>query len=65
MDVNALTTLIGSLGFPIVSCIALFWYMTKIESQHKEEIKKLSEAINNNTNVITQLIFKLDQDDRR
>lgn len=63
MDVSALTTLIGSLGFPIVSCIALFWYMTKIESQHQEEIKKLSEAINNNTNVITQLIIKLDQED--
>ena len=62
MDINALTTLIGSLGFPIVSCIALFWYMTKIEAQHKEEIKKLSEAINNNTNVMTQLIIKLDKE---
>ena len=39
MDANMITTMIGSLGFPIVSCVALFWYITKTNEQHKEEIK--------------------------
>ena len=64
MDINLITTLIGSLGFPIVCCICLFWYLTKTANQHKEEMVKMSEAINNNTNVINQLISKLERDER-
>lgn len=60
MDVQVITSLIGSLGFPIVCCIALFWYITKSAKQHKEEMDKMSEAINNNTNVMNQLILKLE-----
>ena len=59
MDVQTVTSLIGSLGFPIMCCIALFWYMTKSQAQHKEEMDKMSEAINNNTNVMNQLIAEL------
>lgn len=60
MDVQLITSLIGSLGFPIVCCIALFWYLTKTAKQHKEEMDRMSEAINNNTNVMNQLILKLE-----
>lgn len=60
MDIQVITSLIGSLGFPIVCCIALFWYLTKTAKQHKEEMDKMSEAINNNTNVMNQLILKLE-----
>lgn len=59
MDITTITTLIGSLGFPIVCCIALFWYMTKNQEAHKEEMDKMSEAINNNTSVMNQLIAEL------
>lgn len=59
MDIPTLTTLIGSLGFPIVCCGALFWYMTKNMEQHKEEMNKMSEAIDNNTSVMNQLIAEL------
>lgn len=61
MDMQAITSLIGSLGFPIACCIALFWYITKNAKQHKEEMDKMSEAINNNTNVMNQLILKLEE----
>lgn len=63
MDITLVTSLIGSLGFPIVCCFALFWYINKSSEQHKEEIGKLSEAINNNTNVMNQLIARLDRED--
>lgn len=62
MDVNALIQLIGSLGFPIVACGALFWYMVKIDEQHKEEMNKMSEALNNNTSALVKLTEKLEKE---
>ena len=61
MDIQTITTLIGSLGFPIVCCIVMFLQLNKTSEMHKEEIDKLSEAVNNNTNVVNQLISKLDK----
>lgn len=62
MDVNTLTQLVGSLGFPIVACGALFWRMVKSDDRHKEEMNKMSEALNNNTNAIVKLTEKLDKE---
>ena len=64
MDASTITALIGSLGFPIVCCIALFWYITKLTNQHKEEIKELRSAIDNNTNVMNQLVSKLNEKEK-
>lgn len=55
MDANTIVQLIGSLGFPIVCCIALFWRMIKSDENHKAEIDKLTDALNNNTLVLQQL----------
>lgn len=63
MDANTIIQLVGSLGFPIVACVALFWFMIKSNEQHKEEINKLSEALNNNTLAITKLSDKISQED--
>lgn len=62
MDANTIIQLVGSLGFPIVMCGALFWRMVKSDEQHKEEMDKLSEALNNNTIAITKLSDKLDKE---
>ena len=62
MDANTIIQLIGSLGFPIVMCGALFWRMVKSDEQHKEEMEKLSVALNNNTIAITNLSDKLDKE---
>lgn len=59
MDVNTLIQLVGSLGFPIVCCGALFWKMVKTDEQHKEEMDKVTEALNNNTIALTKLSEKL------
>lgn len=60
MDVNAITTLIGSLGFPIAACIACFWMLNKERDEHKQEMAKVTEAINNNTLALEALKGKLD-----
>lgn len=62
MDVNLLIQLVGSLGFPIVACGALFWHMIKSDEQHKEEMNKVSEALNNNTSALVKLTEKLEKE---
>ena len=59
MDVNTVIQLVTTLGFPIVCCIALFWRMIKSDENHKEEMDKLSEALNNNTLAINKLNERL------
>lgn len=62
MDANAIIQIVGSLGFPIVMCGALFWRQIKSDEQHKEEMDKLSEALNNNTQAIIKLSDNLDKE---
>lgn len=62
MEVNAVVQLIGSLGFPIVACGALFWRMVKSDEQHKEEMTKMAEALNNNTAALVKLTEKLEKE---
>lgn len=74
MDANAIIAMIGSLGFPIVACIAMGWFFAKvndnyrndikeINATHKEEVKAMTEAIQNNTLVIQKLVDKLERDE--
>ena len=58
MDISTISQIIGSLGFPIAVAIASFWYINKQEEQHKQEIDKMAEAVNNNTLVIQKLLDK-------
>ena len=51
--------IVAQLGFPIAMCLLMFWYVTKKDESHKEEIDKMSEAVNNNTLVMQKLIDKL------
>lgn len=71
MDANTLVTLVGSLGFPIVACIAMGWFFAKVnenyrndikelQSTHREEVKAMTDAINNNTLVIQKLIDEME-----
>lgn len=61
MDANTIIQIVGSLGFPVVMCGALFWRQVKSDEQHNEEMNKLSEALNNNTQAIIKLSDKLDK----
>ena len=59
MDIQSIITAISTVGFPIVMCGALFWYMINQRDSHKEEISKMTEAINNNTLALQKLLDKL------
>lgn len=68
---NEIITLIQSVGFPIVMCGLMAWYVKYITDKnrkeiaeereaHKQEMGQVITAINNNTIVIEKLIAKLD-----
>lgn len=60
MDMNVIIQAITSVGFPIVMCLMLCWYVREISSKHKEESDKFAEALNANTLVLQKLCDRLD-----
>lgn len=61
MEVDTVLSIITQIGFPIAVCLIAFWYINKMQTEHKEEMIKMSDAINNNTLVMQKLIDKLDK----
>ena len=68
---NDILTAIGTVGFPIVACIEIAWFFNKVNenyrndikelsASHKEEVKAMTEAIQQNTLVIQKLCDSLD-----
>lgn len=59
MNVTDITQFIGTLGFPIVCCGALFWYMIKEKDAHKAEMEELRKSVEANTYAINSLCAHL------
>lgn len=55
MSVEVLQGLVGTLGFPIACVCAMFFMWNKEREDHKEEMAKITEALNNNTLALTRL----------
>lgn len=56
MDVQSITALISSVGFPIVMCLILIKYMHQENQRNDDTITKLTDTINANTKAITELV---------
>lgn len=67
--------LISSVGFPIVACMGMGWYVKyqtdnyrdevkELQKEHKDEINKMTEAIDNNTLTMQKLIDTLDKENK-
>lgn len=59
MDASAVIQIISNVGFPIGVCLICFWYVNKLTETHKDEVNKLTDALNNNTLVMQKLCDKL------
>ena len=66
MDVQMVIQAVTQVGFPIVCCVAMAWYVkystdknredvTRLNDQHKQEMNEVTQAINNNTIALTKL----------
>lgn len=71
MQMDEIMQMIGTVGFPIVMSLLLFWYvkdstdktqatLMQIQTEHKDEVMKMTDALNKNTITIQRLIDKLD-----
>lgn len=61
MGVNEFSQLITTVGFPIVMCGCMMYYIMKSGEQHKEETDALKDSITNNTIVLTKLCEKIEE----
>lgn len=70
---NEILSAVTTVGFPIVMCGVLAWYIKythdhhradiqKLNEQHKEETEVLSTAINNNTIVMQKIADRMEVD---
>ena len=73
MDITQVTQMIMNVGFPIVMCGAMAWYVKDTSDKHREEVRQLNEqhnnemqkvttALNNNTLALQRLCDKLGED---
>lgn len=72
MDANVITQAITTVGFPIVACGAMAYYVKYVEDKHREEranadtlhnteMSKIADTVNNNTIALTKLCEKMDK----
>lgn len=70
MNINDILTAVTTVGFPIVCCGAMMYYVKyttdkhreeieTLNTQHKDEMKEVTSAINNNTLALQKLCDKM------
>ncbi len=70
MDTNAIVSIVSAVGFPIVAALSCGYFVKwqyeqnmkqteAMRQEHKEEVSKMTEALNNNTLALQKLIDKL------
>ena len=70
---NEIVSIISAVGFPIVAAIGCGYFVKwqyeqnqkqteEMRKEHKEEVAKMTEALNNNTRALQRLIDKLGGD---
>lgn len=55
MEINEILTAITTVGFPIVFCLLLFWYLREETSNHKAEVDDLKSVISENNSILAAL----------
>jgi len=58
-EVDIITNLINTVGFPIVICLILIWFIKNTLVKLTDSNIRLSESINENTSTIKMLIAKM------
>lgn len=59
---SELSEFISSVGFPIVVSVAMFYQNNILSSNYQKLTEQLQDKIESNTETLTRLIEKLDQD---
>lgn len=62
MDVNTISQLISTVGFPISMCGLMAYYLKYTEDRHRDEVGSLRDALNNNTTVLQKLVDRFEKE---
>lgn len=54
-DINVIIQAVSTVGFPIVMCGIMFWFLWKEQENHKAEMLSLKEVIAENNVVLVGL----------
>lgn len=54
-NIDVLVNAIATVGFPIVMCGIMFWFLNKEQENHKAEMLSLKEVIAENNEVLAGL----------
>lgn len=60
LNTNDIISAISSVGFPIVICLIMSYFIYYLTKTQKETYEKISETIKNNTVAISRLAEKID-----
>lgn len=63
--VNEILTAIATVGFPIVACGVLAWYVKYLTDVHKIEADDMRKSLDANTQVINKLLSRLEREDTK
>lgn len=55
MEFAEIFSAISTIGFPIVACIMLFWYLQTESKNHKDEVADLKSVISENNTILAAL----------
>lgn len=58
---NEVTSIIATLGFPIVMCLLMYKMNEDQDKRHREEVDTITEELKNNTIVIQKLVDMLEK----
>ena len=60
MDANAIVAAIGSVGFPIVACCALFYLYDKTITKLTSTLDKVTDTLDKMDNTLERVMAKID-----
>lgn len=62
MDGINVSEMISNMGFPIVCCIAMFWFIQKTMAQQQTLLDDINKSLQNQTATMTQLLITLNRE---
>lgn len=58
MDANTIVTIVGSLGFPIVCCLFMFYFISSSLKEFQKRTEENTESINKLITLVETIIRK-------
>ena len=55
MDYELIIQAVSTVGFPIIMCLLMFYFLHKEGEDHKEEMDQLKDVISRNNEVLASL----------